>query len=83
MIFIAFEWIIASVYLINLYFKESNKINISSSNDSFRIVVNKFWIFCSPFLMYALVSFAHDFADKWLLQNWGGAVQQAYFGIAF
>ncbi len=41
-----------------------------------------YWKYCKPLVALALVSFAYDFADKWMLQKFGGAAQQGYFQIA-
>jgi O-antigen/teichoic acid export membrane protein len=37
--------------------------------------------YCLPLVPYAWVSFAYTFADRWLLQNYGGSVQQAYYSV--
>jgi O-antigen/teichoic acid export membrane protein len=41
-----------------------------------------YWDYCKPLLVLAIVSFAYEFADKWMLQKYGGAAQQGYFQIA-
>jgi len=38
--------------------------------------------YCHPLILLALVSFAYDFADKWMLQKFGGSIQQGYFQIS-
>jgi O-antigen/teichoic acid export membrane protein len=60
------------------------------NNDSMRVVEEKslseiigdYWKYCKPLTVLAFVSFAYDFADKWILQKFGGAEQQGYFQIA-
>lgn len=37
--------------------------------------------YCAPMLPYAWVGFAYQFADSWLLQVYGGSVQQAYYAV--
>jgi O-antigen/teichoic acid export membrane protein len=37
--------------------------------------------YCLPLVPYAWLSFAYAFADRWLLQNYGGKVQQAFYSI--
>ena len=32
---------------------------------------------------YSWIGFAYEFADRWLLQNYGGSVHQAYYAVAF
>jgi O-antigen/teichoic acid export membrane protein len=38
--------------------------------------------YCLPLIPYAWVGFAYEFADRWLLQNFGGSVQQAYYAVS-
>lgn len=44
-------------------------------------VVEEFRRYCAPLVVYAWVSFFYAFADRWLLQRFGGATQQAFFSI--
>ncbi len=37
--------------------------------------------YCLPLVPYAWLTFAYAFADRWLLQNYGGKVQQAFYSI--
>jgi O-antigen/teichoic acid export membrane protein len=37
--------------------------------------------YCLPLAPYAWLAFAYAFADRWLLQNYGGKVQQAFYSI--
>lgn len=54
----------------------------SSEEAPVREILRDYWQYCKPLLVLALVGFAYDFADKWMLQKFGGAVQQGYFQIA-
>jgi O-antigen/teichoic acid export membrane protein len=38
--------------------------------------------YCLPLVPYAGVAFAYEFADRWLLQGYGGEVQQAYYAVS-
>ena len=42
----------------------------------------EYYIYCIPFIPYAVVSFFHDFLDRWMLQTWSGSKEQAYFALA-
>jgi O-antigen/teichoic acid export membrane protein len=44
-------------------------------------VFKAFLRYCLPLIPYAGVSFAYEFADRWLLQKYGGGVQQAYYAV--
>jgi len=37
--------------------------------------------YCAPLAFYSAVGFAGIFADRWLLQRFGGGVEQAYYGV--
>lgn len=45
-------------------------------------ILRDYWKYCRPLVVLAVISFAYDFADKWMLQKFGGAAQQGYFQIA-
>jgi O-antigen/teichoic acid export membrane protein len=77
------EWAIASLLALRLYNANDRCIKTSSeSHDTVLSVTNEFLGYCMPFVPYVWLSFAHTFADRWLLQYWGGAKEQAYFSVA-
>jgi len=80
---IAIEWLIASLFLLNIY-KSSYKKEYVNNNqvDTNKSIFIEFWIYCSPFIPYAAFNFIHEFGEKWMLQSWGGSIEQAYFGVA-
>ena len=47
-----------------------------------RQVFGAFWGFCLPLIPYAWLGMIMGFADTWLLQHYGGAVEQAYYSVA-
>jgi len=49
--------------------------------ESFPSVIADFWTYCKPLIAYSVVGFAYQFADRWLLQRFGGSMQQGYFAI--
>ncbi len=49
---------------------------------SAREMFRDYWDYCKPMLLLALVGFAYDFSNKWMLQRFGGSAQQGYFQIA-
>jgi O-antigen/teichoic acid export membrane protein len=42
----------------------------------------RYWQYCRLLIPYAWVGFAYEFADRWLLQRFGGSVEQAYYAIS-
>lgn len=41
----------------------------------------KYFKYCLPLIPLAGVGFANQFVDRWLLQTYGGGVQQAYYSV--
>jgi len=39
--------------------------------------------YCSPLVIYNILQFGYEFADRWLLQNFGGPEQQGFFAVGF
>lgn len=82
-IVIIIEWTLASMFAFKLY--ETNSKTISENNDSpdrLKDVFQLFFDYCKPFVLYVIISFAYDFGDRWMLQNWGGSTEQAYYAIS-
>ena len=44
-------------------------------------VFKEFKSYCSPLVIYTGIGFLYSFADYWLLQKFGGSVQQGYYAI--
>lgn len=43
--------------------------------------VNDFKAYCSPLIAYNIVSFLYAFSNLWLLQRFGGSVQQGFYNV--
>jgi len=37
--------------------------------------------YCLPLVPYSILGFAYTFTDRWLLQKYGGGVEQAYYAV--
>ena len=75
------EWLIASILIVKVYKVEKHTYSMNNT-ETINSIFKEYWIYCLPLIPYAWFSFAHDFADYWMLQNWGGSKQQAYYSIA-
>ena len=76
----AIEWAMASWLAARMY-KKSDSLN-SRDADTIQSVWGEFWQYCLPFIPYAWLGFAHDLADRWMLQHWSGSVEQAYYAVS-
>ncbi|MDC1188011.1 lipopolysaccharide biosynthesis protein [Gammaproteobacteria bacterium] len=78
---VIFEWGIASILASRIYYEVEDKNQIDFDNDTFYSVLNEFWKYCWPFLPFVFLSCIQDLSSAWMLQEWGGSKQQAYYGI--
>jgi O-antigen/teichoic acid export membrane protein len=46
-----------------------------------RQTIGEFVTFCKPIVVYVIIGFLYQFADRWLLQRFGGSVQQGFFSV--
>ncbi len=53
-----------------------------ASAESPQSVAVEFAGYCRPLVIYSWVGFLYAFADRWLLQQFGGSVQQGFFAVA-
>lgn len=79
---LAFEYALASFWVIRLYFRNRKHQDFPDKEESLRIIFSEYARFCKPFIPYTLIGFAYEFGDRWMLQHWGGADQQAYYALA-
>jgi O-antigen/teichoic acid export membrane protein len=61
--------------------KENKEVRIPTDSATGEIM-RDYWKYCHPLIVLAFISFVYEFADKWMLQKFGGAAQQGYFQIA-
>jgi len=78
------EWSLAGWLAARMYRsgEEDSKEAEGATLDTPKSVFNEFWHYCLPFVPYAWLGFVHNFADRWMLQHWGGASEQAYYAVA-
>lgn len=72
------SWVISTVYEVSVESLSDEK----ETQDSPKSILKEFWVYCAPLIPYAWLSVFHDFADRWMLQHWGGAKEQAYYSVA-
>jgi O-antigen/teichoic acid export membrane protein len=58
-----------------------NVVEYSNECDRGAGTVKQFAVYCKPLVVYVWVGFLYAFADRWLLQQFGGAEQQGFFAI--
>lgn len=79
-------WLLVAEYALFLVFLGPSlmRANLAARHvdgEDVRTVVNEFASYCGPLVVYAWMGFLYTFADRWLLQEFGGAEQQGFFAI--
>jgi O-antigen/teichoic acid export membrane protein len=76
---IALEYLAAAVVARKgLSYAKSDEVPDEPREPVFRQYIR----YCLPLIPYAAAGFAYEFADRWLLQRYGGSVQQAYYAVS-
>lgn len=55
--------------------------NIEETGENGRQVLIEFLHYCAPLAGYAVVNCVYSFANRWLLQRFGGSAEQGYFAV--
>ncbi|MDQ6768431.1 MAG: hypothetical protein M3Z54_00390, partial [Gemmatimonadota bacterium] len=79
-VFLAIEYTLLVTIIAPSLVKTS--VRSAPIDESWRDVLREFVDYCRPVALYGYVGFAYGFADRWLLQHYGGSVQQGLFGFA-
>jgi O-antigen/teichoic acid export membrane protein len=75
---VASEWALATVVMV----KQLRFPNQTDENYKLRSMFKEFAPYCLPMIPVACFSFVYEFSDRWLLQRYGGSVQQALYAVA-
>lgn len=54
---------------------------VREPEDDLKPLFRKYFGYCLPMIPYAVMGFAQEFADRWLLQTFGGGIQQAFYAV--
>lgn len=80
--FVAVVWLSATLRKSYVMLTPSSAADVSSADDSLRMVLMAYVHYCRPMAVIAVFSFAYEIVDRWLLQRYGGASQQGYYQVA-
>ena len=76
---IALEYLVASVIIQERL--RGTGVPEEEPEDRLRPLLRKYAAYCLPLVPYAALGFVQEFADRWLLQRFGGGVQQAFYAV--
>lgn len=77
---IAVEYLLAAV-VVHKRFSYASDGDVDSIDETPAMVFRKYLSYCLPLIPYSWAGFAYEFADRWLLQKYGGSVEQAYYAV--
>ncbi len=77
---IALEYLLAA-FVAHKRFPYPSPCKADSTDAAPELVFRMYLSYCWPMIPYSLISFANEFADRWLLQNYGGSIEQAYYAV--
>ncbi len=77
---IAFEYLLAGI-VTHARFAHASPNEVGEDDQPLPQLFRKYWTYCLPLIPYSILGFAQEFADRWLLQNYGGGVQQAFYAV--
>ena len=78
-----FEWFIASIFSVLIYIKSTEVNSLKADNNiSIKTIILMYWNYCKPIIPPLFIGFIAVFSERWMLQFWGGSVQQALFSVA-
>ncbi|MBO8132045.1 MAG: lipopolysaccharide biosynthesis protein [Candidatus Marinimicrobia bacterium] len=71
-----------TISLISLKVLEINNDCFYKGKEPLVEIVKKYYAYCSPLVLLYIMSFLNIFFDKWLLQHFGGSIQQGFFSVS-
>ena len=74
---VIFFWCFSSIAGLYLY-----KPTRYETSTKIRTFVIDYWSYSKPLIILGLAGFLFEFFDRWMLQVWGGSVEQGYYSAA-
>jgi len=73
------------LFVLIIFFVLRKKISFFPTTDF--IVIKKyakiFYTYCTPLVVYVVIGFTSEYVDRWILQKYGGSIQQGFYAFAF
>lgn len=80
-------WLVILEYLLATFwacwFLYDRQPFAKSERGSTQETVLEYWGYCRPLVILSVVGFLYDFADRWMLQHFGGRSQQGFYQISY
>lgn len=80
--FIILEFFLYLLIAIIVFFKRKDEFIENGKAYDFKLNFNRYFKYAKPLFFISLVAATYLFLERWLLQKYGGAEQQAYLALA-
>jgi len=73
------------LFVLIVFFVLKKKISFFPTTDLIiiRSYAKVFYSYCAPLFVYMIIGFASGYFDRWILQKYGGSIQQGFYAFAF
>jgi len=79
---ISIEFFIYLLVAIYMFMKEKKQFLEQTSSYRFKLNIKRYYLYVKPLFFSSLVAAVYLFLERWLLQKYGGAQEQAYLALA-
>jgi O-antigen/teichoic acid export membrane protein len=79
LILLIVEYIVLTIVLAPYLLRLSLDIEL---DEQWRTIVHEFITYCRPLVLVSALGVAYSFADRWMLQRFGGSIEQGIFSVA-
>jgi len=78
-------WVLLLQYLVALIpaFFILSVFEVEKESLDIRSMLREYLNYCLPLVIFSWIGFAYEFADRWLLQNFAGSEEQAFFMMGY
>jgi O-antigen/teichoic acid export membrane protein len=82
LILFAVEYGVATLWACLMLWSPATKDAAPVIERPVRDFLREYYVYCKPLALLAVFAFLYEFADRWLLQRFGGSIQQGFFQVA-
>jgi O-antigen/teichoic acid export membrane protein len=72
----------AAILLSYWFLRQSNTGANEVPVASLSTMLKEYWVYCKPLALLSVITFSYFFADRWLLQRFGGGAQQGFYQVS-
>lgn len=77
------EYVFALILSYHFIWRKRDNASAGIQPFMFSEMLKEYGTYCAPLFIYSLVVFVYTFADRWMLQNFGGAAEQGFYAVGY